>query len=165
MDFQRILGKPKPLYIFLVIVVILNVLAIMYFSNPLTLEETAEKEAAYLDSVNKKGSLGQSGKQVKKQTESFGDKKLFDTGVTVLNSIIIDYCKQEVKRRFTTKYKIAKMEARDVLDQANRRGFELDIFLVGNEDKAKGYIDCIVDTRFGDPRLLRMSRDIEIDSF
>ena len=30
--------------------------------------------------------------------------------------------------------------------------------------RLKGYIDCILDVRFGDPRLLRMSPDIEGDS-
>ena len=158
MNFQAILYKKRPLYIVIFIALILNVVAIIYFSNPLTLEETAEREAAYLDSVNKRDTSQTS-------TNQFGEKTLFDTGVTVHTTIIIDYCKQEIKRRFATKYKIAKMEARDVLDQANRRGFEIDIFLKGSEDELKGYIDCIVDTRFGDPRLLRMSRDIEIGSF
>ena len=56
------------------------------------------------------------------------------------------------------------MVPRDVLDQANRRGFEIDIYIEGKEDEPKGYIDCVLDVRFGDPRLLRMSRDIEGDS-
>ena len=56
------------------------------------------------------------------------------------------------------------MEARDVMDQANRRGFEVDIYIEGKTDEPKGYVDCVLDVRFGDPRLLRMSPDIAGDS-
>ena len=56
------------------------------------------------------------------------------------------------------------MEPRDVMDQANRRGFEIDIFIEGKPEEPRGYIDCVLDVRFGDPRLLRMSPDIAGDS-
>ena len=50
------------------------------------------------------------------------------------------------------------------MDQANRRGFEVDIYIEGKTDEPKGYVDCVLDVRFGDPRLLRMSPDIAGDS-
>ena len=148
---KKILGIKYHWFAVLVVIVILNVIGMYHFSNPYTLDEIAEKEAEYLLSEGEK-------------TKGGVGKKLFDTGIDIDTKKLTDYCFQEVKKRFGRKYKIAKMVPRDVLDQANRRGFEIDIYIEGKEDEPKGYIDCVLDVRFGDPRLLRMSRDIEGDS-
>ena len=149
--FNKILGIKLHWFLVIVIIIILNAIGMYYFSTPYTLDEIAEKESAYLLSESEK-------------TTGMSAKKLFDTGVKLDTKSLTDYCLQEVKKKFGRKYKIAKMEPRDVLDQANRRGFEIDIYIEGKTDAPKGYIDCILDVRFGDPRLLRMSPDIEGDS-
>ena len=156
MNIARYISKRIPLFSFILLVIILNIIAMIYFSNPLSLDEIAEKEQAYLESLNDNN---------KSPENQLGEKKLFDAGGSVDKELIIDYCLEQVKRTFATKYKIAKMEPRDVLDSANRRGFEIDIYLEGQAGKPKGYVDCVVDTRFGDPRLLRLSREIETDPF
>ena len=83
-----------------------------YFSNPYTLDEIAEKEAEYLLSEGQK-------------TKGGVGKKLFDVGIDIDTKNLTDFCLAEVKKKFGRKYKIAKMEPRDVMDQANRRGFEI----------------------------------------
>ena len=148
---NKILGIKLHWFFLILVVVILNAYGMYHFSNPLSLDEIAEKEAAYLLSEGEK-------------TKGGVGKKLFDTGVDIDTKKLTDFCFQEVTKTFGRKYKIAKMVPRDVLDQANRRGFEIDIYIEGNLDEPKGYIDCVLDVRFGDPRLLRMSRDIEGDS-
>ena len=147
---KKILGIKFHWFAVIVIILLLNALGMYYYSTPYTLDEIAEKESAYLLSGSEK-------------TTGMSAKKLFDTGVKLDTKSLIDYCLQEVKKKFGRKYKIVKMEPRDILDQANRRGFEIDIYVEGKPNEPKGYIDCILDVRFGDPRLLRMSPDIEGD--
>mgnify|MGYP001159928682 CR=1 FL=1 len=148
---NKIFGIKLQWLIIIIIILILNAFGMYYFSNPLSLDEIAEKEAAYLLSEGEK-------------TKGGVGKKLFDTGINIDTENLTDFCYQEVKKKFGRKYKIAKMEARDVMDQANRRGFEVDIYIEGKTDEPKGYVDCVLDVRFGDPRLLRMSPDIAGDS-
>ena len=147
---KKILGIKFHWFAVIIIILLLNALGMYYYSTPYTLDEIAEKESAYLLSGSEK-------------TTGMSAKKLFDTGVKLDTNSLTDYCFGEVKKRFGRKYKIVKMEPRDILDQANRRGFEIDIYVEGKLNETKGYIDCILDVRFGDPRLLRMSPDIEGD--
>ena len=148
---KKILGIKLHWFTLIVIVIFLNALGMYYFSNPYTLDEIAEKEAAYLLSEGQK-------------TKGGVGKKLFDVGIDIDTKNLTDFCLGEVKKKFGRKYKIAKMVPRDVMDQANRRGFEIDIFIEGKPEEPKGYVDCVLDVRFGDPRLLRMSPDIAGDS-
>ena len=150
LNSNKILGIKFHWFAVIVVILLLNALGMYYYSTPYTLDEIAEKESAYLLSESEK-------------TTGMSAKKLFDTGVKIDTKALTDYCFGEVKKKFGRKYKITKMEPRDVLDQANRRGFEIDIYVEGKPNEPKGYIDCILDVRFGDPRLLRMSPDIEGD--
>jgi len=150
LNSNKILGIKFHWFAVIVAILLLNAMGMYYYSTPYTLDEIAEKESAYLLSGSEK-------------TTGMSAKKLFDTGVKIDTKSLTDYCFGEVKKRFGRKYKIAKMEPRDILDQANRRGFEIDIYVEGKPNEPKGYIDCILDVRFGDPRLLRMSPDIEGD--
>ena len=51
---KKILGIKYHWFALLVIIVLLNALGMYYFSNPMTLDEIAEKEAAYLLSEGEK---------------------------------------------------------------------------------------------------------------
>ena len=106
LNSNKILGIKFHWFAVIVIILLLNALGMYYYSTPYTLDEIAEKESAYLLSGSEK-------------TTGMSAKKLFDTGVKIDTKSLTDYCFGEVKKRFGRKYKIAKMEPRDILDQAN----------------------------------------------
>ena len=67
---KKILGIKYHWFVVIVIVVILNIIGMYHFSNPYTLDEIAEKEAAYLLSEGEK-------------TKGGVGKKLFDVGIDI----------------------------------------------------------------------------------